>query len=376
MDKDVEVKEPSSAEERAEANSLRLGAALLRLRGKGHGDAADLLEGLHDAFTRRRSAYLRASPSRSERAARIPRPTPTDTIATDPSARAASSSTTATTTEPPPRTTPRPRSSSTRPSCRCSSSWPGPAGPAEPPTRRGAPSRIWRRHSRRRIARRRRRRRRTPSALDEPDVRTAAAARAARAGDWLELAPASELEATPSLSFASARPSASLGRLHEPSRRGANDSAFDLAEMSRALEATPGVGALSFGGGAGAGFADPFSFASRADRSLFGAGSGGGGGGARRSSSRRGARAACWTRRTSRGRRRRRRRRRTLEARSMPTWAWVLTWVLTWMSRGWATRTTTRTARGSRRLRTASPGRGGSRVGSPCPRPGPRAARS
>ena len=58
MDKDVEVKEPSSAEERAEANSLRLGAALLRMRGKGHGDAADLLEGLHDAFTRRRSAYL------------------------------------------------------------------------------------------------------------------------------------------------------------------------------------------------------------------------------------------------------------------------------------------------------------------------------
>ena len=33
MDKDVEVKEPSSAEERAEANSLRLGAALLRMRG-------------------------------------------------------------------------------------------------------------------------------------------------------------------------------------------------------------------------------------------------------------------------------------------------------------------------------------------------------
>ena len=48
MDKDVEVKEPSSAEERAEANSLRLGAALLRMRGKGHGDAADLLAHFED----------------------------------------------------------------------------------------------------------------------------------------------------------------------------------------------------------------------------------------------------------------------------------------------------------------------------------------
>ena len=62
MDKDVKVNEPSSAEERAEANSLRLGAALLRMRGKGDGDGADLLEGLHDAFMDRRSAYLPRTP--------------------------------------------------------------------------------------------------------------------------------------------------------------------------------------------------------------------------------------------------------------------------------------------------------------------------
>ena len=62
MDKDVKVNEPSSAEERAEANSLRLGAALLRMRGNGDGDGADLLEGLHDAFMGRRSAYLPRTP--------------------------------------------------------------------------------------------------------------------------------------------------------------------------------------------------------------------------------------------------------------------------------------------------------------------------
>ena len=56
------MNEPSSAEERAEANSLRLGAALLRMRGKGDGDGADLLEGLHDAFMGRRSAYLPRTP--------------------------------------------------------------------------------------------------------------------------------------------------------------------------------------------------------------------------------------------------------------------------------------------------------------------------
>ena len=99
MDKDVEVKEPSSAEERAEANSLRLGAALLWMRGKGHGDAADLLEGLHDAFTRRRSAYLPRVPFAV--GAGGPHPAPnSDRHDRDGSERPASSSTTATTGSP------------------------------------------------------------------------------------------------------------------------------------------------------------------------------------------------------------------------------------------------------------------------------------
>ena len=104
---------------------------------------------------------------------------------------------------------------------------------------------------------------------------TAAAQRAARAADWLRLAPASELEATPSLSFGASpaigRPAAKI----DPSdavvaagSHGRSDSAYDLAEMARALEATPSAGALSFGASSRDsqsedGFADPFAFARR-----------------------------------------------------------------------------------------------------------------
>ena len=279
MDKDVEVKEPSSAEERAEANSLRLGAALLRMRGKGHGDAADLLEGLHDAFTRRRSAYLPRVPfavgaggphpaPNSDRHDRDGSERPSGFFVYDGDGDGAPASNDAASTI---------FEHASIVSLLLELAGTGGTGGAADAARSAfahlaatqpaADSRAVDDDDGG-----------LRSALDEPDVRTAAAARAARAGDWLRLAPASELEATPSLSFASARPSGPSGVFTNP-RAGSNDSAFDLAEMSRALEATPGVGALSFGGGAGAGFADPFSFASRPDRSLFGARARGGGGG-------------------------------------------------------------------------------------------------
>lgn len=285
MDKDVEVKEPSSAEERAEANSLRLGAALLRMRGKGHGDAADLLEGLHDAFTRRRSAYLPRVPFAV--GAGGPHPAPnSDRHDRDGSQRPsgffvfddgdgddrgapASNDAASTIVE-----------HASVVSLLLELAGTGGTGEAVDAATSAfahlAATQLAADSSRGILSDDGGLR----SALDEPDVRTAAAARAARAGDWLRLAPASELEATPSLSFVSTRPSGSTGA-SKAQRDSASqrDSAFDLAEMSRALEATPGVGALSFGGGAGAGFGDPFSFASRPDRSLFDRSLFGGGGG-------------------------------------------------------------------------------------------------
>ena len=282
MDKDVEVKEPSSAEERAEANSLRLGAALLRMRGKGHGDAADLLEGLHDAFTRRRSAYLPRVPfavgaggphpaPKSDRHHRDGSERPSGFFVYDGDDRGAPASNDAASTIV--------EHASVVSLLLELAGTGGTGGTADAArsafahlaaTQLAADPSISRSFDD------------DASYDDEPDVRTAAAARAARAGDWLRLAPASELEATPSLSFASTRPSADDGVFNDATgpndSTGLNDSAsFDLAKMSRALEATPGVGALSFGTGVrgggvnGAGFADPFSFASRPDRSLFGA---------------------------------------------------------------------------------------------------------
>ena len=64
LDKDVRVAEwmPSSVAERHESNALKLGAVLYAMRTRGDAAAADLLEGLNDAFVSRRTAFLPATP--------------------------------------------------------------------------------------------------------------------------------------------------------------------------------------------------------------------------------------------------------------------------------------------------------------------------
>jgi len=275
MDKDVKVNEPSSAEERAEANSLRLGAALLRMRGKGDGDGADLLEGLHDAFMDRRSAYLprtpfadgaggphpaRASDGKGRHASRThgfvyddaDGATRRDDAA---SVSVAEHAATMSLLLELAGTGGRPSAAAARSAFRHLAAGISAETSGKDSNDVQGPE--------------------VRSALDEPDVDTAAAQRAARAADWLRLAPASELEATPSLSFGASpaigRPAAKIDSsdaVVAAGSHGRSDSAYDLAEMARALEATPSAGALSFGASSRDsqsedGFADPFAFARR-----------------------------------------------------------------------------------------------------------------
>ena len=65
-----------SAGERAESNALKLGSAALAMRRRGDVEAADLLEGLHDAFVERRTGFLPATPF--TRAGPTPQPLPRD----------------------------------------------------------------------------------------------------------------------------------------------------------------------------------------------------------------------------------------------------------------------------------------------------------
>ena len=62
LDKDVSIAELASPAERHESNALKLGGALLSLRVRGDNAAADLLEGLADAFVVRRTVFLPATP--------------------------------------------------------------------------------------------------------------------------------------------------------------------------------------------------------------------------------------------------------------------------------------------------------------------------
>lgn len=276
MDKDVKVNEPSSAEERAEANSLRLGAALLRMRGKGDGDGADLLEGLHDAFMGRRSAYLprtpfadgaggphpaRASDGKGRHASRTHGFVYDDADGATRRDDAASVSvaehaaTMSLLLELAGTGGRRPSDAAARSAFRHLAAGISAETSGKDSNDVQGPE--------------------VRSALDEPDADTAAAQRAARAADWLRLAPASELEATPSLSFGASpaigRPAAKIDSsdaVVAAGSHGRSDSAYDLAEMARALEATPSAGALSFGASSRDsqsedGFADPFAFARR-----------------------------------------------------------------------------------------------------------------
>jgi hypothetical protein len=61
QDKDVTVTKFSAAE-RTESNSLKLGAILFAVRRRGDAAAADLVEGLADAFAARDTAFLPATP--------------------------------------------------------------------------------------------------------------------------------------------------------------------------------------------------------------------------------------------------------------------------------------------------------------------------